>query len=131
MESDKDLLCYWLSVNPMDEHELDKFFTDITGYKGSLWRYKARMKMLAEKLEEQRKADAEAKRAAEEVQLASFKAYANKKNLYMIRDYDHVYFLKLSKKNSKAIGTLDDKVILDFARNYPGHGCDIVEEMNL
>ena len=128
MESDKDLLCYWLSKNPMDDYALDRFFTDsVGGYRSCWWRSHARDRMLRDRLEEQRKAEADARKSAEEIQMAAYKAYADKKNLYMIRDYNVVHFLKLNKKNAKAIGVLDDDVILEFAKNYPGHGCDIVE----
>ena len=44
IEDDKELLCYWLSLHPMNQWQLEQFFTK--EYKGTLWRHKARIKIL-------------------------------------------------------------------------------------
>lgn len=44
IEDDKEILCYWLSLHPMDQWQLDQFF--IKEYKSTLWRYKARIKLM-------------------------------------------------------------------------------------
>ena len=125
MQKDKDLLCFWLSRNPMDYWQLEEFFTK--EYTSCWWRYKAQNLQISERIAEQRKKEAEARNEREQKQIISMQEYADKKHLYMIRDYTKVYFLKLDKKNAKAIGSIDDKLILEFAKNNPGHGCEIVE----
>lgn len=127
MEADKDLLCYMFAhrEKEMDDYEFEQFWTK--EYFGCLWRHHTRNRMLNERLENERKAEQEQREAKRQAQLDEFKAYAEKRKLYMIREYDTVYFIKLWGENKKAAGRVDDAHILDFAHNYPGNGCDIVE----
>lgn len=129
MEEDKDFLCYYFSkmcpVCEMDEYDWENFW--LKEYKGCMWKHHVQNRMLNERLEAERKVAFEKQKAKEQELLDSFKAYADKKKLYMIREYNTVYFLKLTGKNKKAAGSVDDKQILQFARDYPGNGCDIIE----
>lgn len=129
MEEDKEILCYYFAkmrpVVEMDDYEWESFW--FKEYKNCLWKHHTRNRMLNERLENERKAEQERREAKHQAQLDEFKAYAEKRKLYMVREYDTVYFIKLWGENKKAAGRVDDAHILDFARNYPGNGCDIVE----
>ena len=129
MEEDKDLLCYYFAkmrpVSGMDDYDWENFW--FKEYKSCLWKHHAQNCMLNERIEAERKVEADKRKAREQKILNEYKAYAKKKKLYMIREYDTVYFLKLTGENTKAPETVDDIHILQFAKDYPGNGCDIVE----
>lgn len=127
MEADKDVLCWYLAHNPMNDQELEDFF--LKQYHHTLWKYHARNEMFKEKQEAEEKKRAEMRRERREAELAAIKAYAEKKNYYMVRDYDSIYLIKLDKQRREEVenGNVADDVVLRFAKECPGHGCDIVE----
>lgn len=127
MEDDKDQLCYWIANTDYTPWELHQFFTK--EYNGCLWRSRTRDMEMRERQKKEWEREAKEREAKRNKEFEECKAYADKKKLYMIVEHETVYFIKATGKNKEIIesGKADDKMILDFARNYPGNGCDIVE----
>ena len=129
MEDDKDYLCYWLSTHKMDDYELENFF--LKQYHGSVWKHFARQQMMKEKMDAVHKADAERRAKERQSQIDEAEEYARKKKLHVIRKYDELYLVKLSGKNKDCVGRVTDDQILQFAKEYPGNGVEIVEKRSL
>lgn len=127
MEDDKDLLCYWIANTDHTPWELHQFFTK--EYTGCLWRSRARDMQMRERQRKEREIETKEREAKRNKELEECRVYADKKKLYMIVDGETVYFIKLTGKNKEIVdsGNANDKMILDFAHDYPGNGCDIVE----
>lgn len=127
MEADKDVLCWYLSRHSMNDQELEDFF--LKQYHGTLWKYHARNQMFKERQDAELERIAAKAKERREAEFAKIKEYADKKKYYMIRDYDTIWLIKLDKQRRKEIeeGNVADDVVLKFAKECPGHGCDIVE----
>lgn len=128
IEDDKNLLCYMFSrrEKPMDDWEFENFF--FKEYNGTLWRHRARNRLADERIREEEE-KAQTKREAEKAkQIEDFKAYAEKKKLRLIMEYDKAYFVKIDKRRHKDSDKATDEMVLQFAREYPDNGVEIVEE---
>lgn len=131
IEADKDVLCWYLAHTPMTDEELEDFF--IKEYHHTLWKYHARNRMFKERQDAENTRLAEERKAKHEAEMNEIKAYADKKKYYVIVEYNDVYFIKYDKRKYKAEDL--DKVgadrVLQFAKEYPGHGVDIAERRTL
>lgn len=128
MEEDKDLLCNYFAHNKVDEMDdwtLEHFF--LKEYHSCLWKYHTQQRILRERIEAENKKAAEERTAKRNAKIAEFQAYADKKGLRMIVDYDRAYFVKIDKRVHKNSEQAEDQLVLDFAQKYPGHGIEIKE----
>lgn len=129
MESDKDLLCYFFAHHDLDDWELENFFAK--EYKSSWWKHRTQDMQIRERLDNQRKAEQERREQNKAKQIAEVLEYANKKNLHVVMLYDDMYLLKVSQNNLDAVKCLPSDMVIEFAKEHPGNGCDIVEVRRL
>ena len=131
MDADKELLCYMFAhkEKEMDDYEFEHFWTK--EYFSSLWRYHTRNKMLNERLESERKIEQEKREAERQAKIDEIKAYAKKKKLRLVMEYDTAYFVKIDKRKHKNSEQATDEMILSFVRQFPGNGIEIIEERSI
>ena len=131
MEADKDVLCWYLAHHPMNDQELEDFF--LKEYHHTMWKNHARNQMFKEKQDVELERIAARAKEKREAELDEMHKYAERKKLYMIVQYDQIYFIKYDKRKYKAEDL--DKVgadnVLKFAQDYPGNGVDIIERRTL
>lgn len=131
MDADKDLLCYMFAnmETEMDDWKFEHFWTK--EYFSSLWRHHTRNQMLNERLESERKVEQEKREAERQAKIDEIKAYAEKKKLRLVMEYDTAYFVKIDKRKHKNSEQATDEMILSFIRKFPGNGIEIVEERSI